>query len=83
MMKSAFISKNMGKSKQLPPGLKLPIDFTRNIKTAFPGGKEWLERLPALLDEAAQRWRLVAGAPFPLSYNYVCAATRKDGSEAV
>ena len=83
MMKSAFTSKNMGKSKQPPPDLKLPIDFTRNIKTAFPGGKEWLERLPALLDEAAQRWRLVAGAPFPLSYNYVCAATRKDGSEAI
>jgi streptomycin 6-kinase len=83
MMNSAFTSKNMGKSKQPPPGLKLPIDFTRNIKAAFPVGTEWLERLPGLLDEAAQRWRLVPGAPFPLSYNYVCAATQNDGSAAV
>jgi streptomycin 6-kinase len=83
MMNSAFTSKNMGKIKQSPPGLKLPIDFTRNIKAAFPGGTEWLGCLPGLLDEAAQRWCLVPGAPFPLSYNYVCAATQNDGSAAV
>jgi streptomycin 6-kinase len=82
-MNSAFTRKNMGKSNPTPPALNLPIDFTRNINTAFPGGTEWLERLPGLLDEAARRWHLLLGDPFPLSYNYVCAATRKDGSAAV
>jgi len=73
----------MVKSKQPAPRLKLPIDFIRNIKTSFPGGAEWLMQLPDLLDEAAQRWNLVAGEPCLLTYNYVCAATQKDGSEAI
>lgn len=82
-MSSAFTGKNTAKSDWPSPGLKLPIDFLRNIKTSFPEGAEWLERLPALLDEAARRWQLVPGEPFLLSYNYVCAATQKDGSTAV
>jgi streptomycin 6-kinase len=61
----------------------LPTDFSRNIKTGFPGGAEWLERLPGLLDEATLRWNLVLGDHLLLSYNYVCAATQKDGSAAV
>ena len=55
----------------------LPPDFLRNVLTSFPGGPDWLDRLPALLEEAAQRWNLILGAPFPLSYNYVCAAIQK------
>ncbi len=73
----------MVKSDRPPTRLKLPSGFCRNIKTSFPGGTEWLERLPALLDEAARRWHLVLGDPFLLSYNYVCAAIQEDGSAAV
>ena len=42
-----------------------------------------MDRLPGLLDDASHRWDLVLGEPFLLSFNYVCAATQKDGSEAV
>jgi streptomycin 6-kinase len=83
MTSSEFTGKNTAKSDRPLTALNLPIDFLRNIKTGFPGGADWLERLPALLDQAARRWQLVLGEPFLLSYNYVCAATRKDGSAAV
>ncbi|HTX91577.1 MAG TPA: aminoglycoside phosphotransferase family protein [Anaerolineales bacterium] len=59
---------------------ELPADFVRNVTVSFPGGAEWLERLPDLLDEAAARWDLSLSDPFPLSYNYVCAATRPSSS---
>ena len=83
MMSSAFTGRNMAKSEQAARGLNLPADFIRNIQTSFPGGNEWLERLPVLVVEAAHRWELIPGKPFLLSYNYVCAAIRKDGSQAV
>jgi streptomycin 6-kinase len=51
--------------------------------TGFPGGAEWLERLPDLLNEATGRWHLILGEPFLLSYNYVCAAIQKNGRKAV
>ena len=69
-----------------PPAFidNLPAGFNQNIRLSFgEQGQRWLERLPDLLNEAAQRWNLVLGDPFLLSYNYVCAATRKDGSAAV
>lgn len=54
-----------------------------NIRLGFPKQAEaWLASLPGLLEEAARRWDLVLGEPFLLSYNYVCAATRADGSPA-
>jgi streptomycin 6-kinase len=62
----------------------LPGTFIQNIRLSFgEEGQRWLERLPDLLELAARRWELVLGAPFLLSYNYVCAATQKDGREAV
>ena len=66
-MGSAFIGKNMAKGDVPPLEIKLPSDFIRNILTNFPGGAEWLERLPELIDEAARRWNLVPGDPFLLS----------------
>ena len=64
--------------------LDLPPDFVRNIRLAFaPQGDKWLAELPDLLVQAARRWDLQLGAPFLLSYNYVCAAVRRDGAEAV
>jgi streptomycin 6-kinase len=73
----------MAKSERSLPGLNFTSEFIRNITISFPTGADWLKRLPALLNQAARRWDLVLGNPFLLSYNYVCAATRKDGSQAV
>ena len=64
--------------------LSLPPDFIRNIRQSYPpDGEKWLAELPTLLAQACRRWDLEPGDPFLLSYNYVCAATRKDGTEAV
>jgi len=63
--------------------LTLPPTFVKNVSQAFPDGAQWLAKLPGLLDEAAQRWDLILGEPFLLSYNYVCAATLADGTPAV
>ncbi len=64
--------------------LNLPPDFVNNIRQAFaPQGDRWLAELPDLLAEASHRWELTLGEPFLLSYNYVCAATRADGTPAV
>jgi streptomycin 6-kinase len=82
-MNSVFISSNMRKSRPSPPGLDLSSIFIKNITTSFPSGAIWLDQLPGLLDQAAQRWGLTLGDPFLLSYNYVCAAERNDGSPAV
>jgi streptomycin 6-kinase len=62
----------------------LPAPFIRNIRNSFGAeGERWLANLPDLLNQAARRWDLSLGEPFLLSYNYVCAATRADGTEAV
>lgn len=62
----------------------LPAVFVKNVTQAFTAdGVRWLRDLPALLDGTARRWELSLGEPFQLSYNYVCAATRADGTPAV
>lgn len=62
----------------------IPASFARTIGEVFGArGVAWLAALPALLDEYAGRWGLTLGAPFNLSYNYVLAATRADGTPAV
>ena len=64
--------------------LDLPPVFVKNVTQAFaPQGEKWLADLPNLLVETARRWDLTPGEPFLLSYNYVCAATRADGTPAV
>jgi streptomycin 6-kinase len=64
--------------------MNLPAGFIQNIRNAFPREADnWFVKLPALLDEATCRWDLTLGQPFLLSYNYVCAATRSDGTELV
>jgi streptomycin 6-kinase len=64
--------------------LNLPPDFIRNIRQSFPAdGENWLAGLPDLLVQAAHLWNLKLGGPLLLSYNYVCAARRKDGTQAV
>jgi len=64
--------------------LDLSPTFVNNITTAFGDpGHCYLAELPDLLAEAANRWDLTPGDPFLLSYNYVCAVTRMDGTPAV
>lgn len=64
--------------------MNLPPAFVNNVTRAFPTQAEkWLTELPRQLTEASRRWDLTLGEAFLLSFNYVCAATRRDGSPAV
>jgi streptomycin 6-kinase len=60
----------------------LPASFVQTIRNTFgEAGASWLDRLPALLAESAERWSLtLAPAVSNLSYNYVAPATRADGT---
>lgn len=47
-------------------------------------GRDWLDRLPALVAEYGERWSLEVAPPFPeLSFNYAAPALRVDGTSAV
>lgn len=51
-----------------------------------PEGRAWLERLPVLLPELANRWEISLGEPFDgdhVSCSWVAPATRTDGSTAI
>ena len=62
----------------------IPEHFTRfMIEMHEDEGVAWLEQLPMLLDDCAQRWSLTLEPPFTLSYNYVAPATRADGTPVV
>lgn len=60
--------------------MNLPNEFTRNILGAFGGkGRDWLSRLPELIDETSQRWNLSDVRQVPnLSYNFVAFAKQND-----
>jgi streptomycin 6-kinase len=50
----------------------------------FPGGAEWLERLPRLVAESLERWSLDAGEPFPYAHVSVALPARlPDGADVV
>jgi len=66
----------------------LPIpDRLRHVSVAYFGevGRDWLERLPDLVAQAARVWQLDVGAPFEPAGNigWVAPVRRADGSEAV
>ena len=64
--------------------LNLPPAFIKNVTQSFATqGKKWIGNLPNLLAEAACHWDLTLGEPFLLSYNYVCAVAKADGTPAV
>jgi streptomycin 6-kinase len=48
-----------------------------------PGGAEWLDRLPRLVEECAERWSLRLGAAFDAHISLVLAAELADGTSAV
>ncbi len=56
--------------------LNLPSDFTRTIRSTFgEAGRQFLDELPALIDEAVRRWNLTGVQPVSnLSYNFVAYA---------
>lgn len=60
-------------------------DFAR-VTVALHGdaGREWLDGLPALVEECAARWSLKVGPPFlPLSFNYAAPAEGPGGERLV
>ena len=65
--------------------LDLPFEFIRNIEGVFGEvGRQFLANLPALIDEASQRWGLTDVQPAStLSYNFVAFANRGDEQVAL
>ena len=63
--------------------MNLPSEFVANIEGVFgKAGKRFLAHLPALIEEASQKWSLTDVRPSPeLSYNFVAFAKR--GQEQV
>jgi len=62
----------------------IPAAFAEKMRATYADrGETWLRALPGLLADLATRWGLILGEPFDLSYNYVVAARRADGSEVV
>lgn len=67
-----------------PVSMTIPPALARNVvETWADEGVRWLDGLPALIDEVARDWRLTIGAPYLLSFHWVSAVTRADGSAAV
>jgi streptomycin 6-kinase len=50
---------------------------------AEEGGGEWLERLPQIVNECADRWKLRLGPPYRGEVSYVAPATTASGSDVV
>jgi len=61
----------------------LPTDFIRTIESTYgENGKQLIATLPALIEEAAQRWGLTDVQPVPnLSYNFVAFAKRASSAD--
>lgn len=74
-------------TRQLDPFLQTTGNGAAFARTVLDvhgkAGQEWLNGLPALLIDYAQRWSLKLLPPFALSYHYVAPAIRADGSPAV
>jgi streptomycin 6-kinase len=64
----------------MPLALPRGLEWWRNQ----PGGADWLDRLPRLASECAEKWSLRLDAPFePATISLVVPATLPDGSAAV
>jgi streptomycin 6-kinase len=64
--------------------LDVPDVLRRNATGAWgDDGRRWLAGLPALLAGVARDWRLAVGEPYALSFHWVTAVTREDGTPAV
>ena len=63
---------------------QLPNKFVQTIKSVHKeNGEQWLNRFNKLIEECEERWDIQFMPPFPLSYNFVAPALRKDQKEVV
>ena len=64
---------------------RLPPELARRaVEVHGAAGRDWLARLPALLEACARRWELRLAPPFDgLTYNYAAPAQRADGAPVV
>jgi len=53
------------------------------VSSAFANGSAWLDSLPSLIAECEARWKIKAGAPYALSFNYVAPAQTAEGQSVV
>jgi streptomycin 6-kinase len=65
------------------PIAKIPEPFKTRVVGAFASGAVWLDSLPSLIAECEARWKIKAGAPFALSFNYVAPALTAGGQSVV
>jgi streptomycin 6-kinase len=64
--------------------MDLPQSFIAAVTGAWPvNGPVFLAQLPSLIAACEARWQLRVSSPFTLSYNFVAAAVRADGSDVV
>ena len=63
----------------------LPADFVARMEAMHGArGRRWCDDMPHHMATLASQWQLELGAPFPLSFNYVCGAQRQhDGTPVV
>lgn len=62
----------------------IPPNFSAKMVALYrEAGQSWVDRLPNLLNELAERWQVSVQPPFKLSYNYVAPVKRANGSMAV
>ncbi len=67
----------------MAPIVEIPDPFRKRVSGAFADGTAWLASLPCLIAECEARWKIKAGAPFVLSFNYVAPAVAADGQSVV
>ena len=67
------------------PTIQIPPSLADNaVRTWGDQGRQWIEQLPALVAACFRRWELAAApADFTLSFNFVMAVQRSDGTPAV
>src|SRR5262245_4729009 len=74
------------------PPVPIPPALARNAAVAWGAdGAQWLDELPDLLAGVVRDWELEAkpgwqpehGAPYPMTFHWVGAATQPDGTEVV
>ncbi|WP_261305617.1 aminoglycoside phosphotransferase family protein [Paenibacillus andongensis] len=62
----------------------LPKQFIQTLRDVHKGKADgWLRDFDRLIYDCEERWQMKMMSPFDLSFNYVAAAKRKDGTEVV
>ncbi len=64
----------------------LPEGFVQLMRDVYgtEAANAWFQRLPAFLEECAERWQLTLLPPFEnLSFHYVAPAVRADGTQVI